>query len=286
MPFTLTHPTTRQTVATCRVSDLQGSPGLGFHRLSLQISMSLERAEENQEPVKIIVCGAEVRANGGKIIGDFTPRMSEGRLYQRPVSIQTAVSLQCDLERARVEAIEELRDGGNLDLAILLDVMVGDEQQEPAVNHEVNQGVWVNVLAQMKYQKTLLLEIPIPDEHEQPELASAVGLLALAQKHLIDGRNRDAVGACRDVLDDIERALHDSGSTDPVLHQKLFEGSRSMDKAARLRVLRQALTLVTHPARHRDDVSVSINWERLDARCLIQMTAAFLAEMNASDAMP
>jgi hypothetical protein len=31
--------------------------------------------------------------------------------------------------------------------------------------YSVNQGVWIDVLAQMGYQHTLLVEVPMPDHH-------------------------------------------------------------------------------------------------------------------------
>jgi hypothetical protein len=59
-----------------------------------------------------------------------------------------------------------------------------------------------------------------------------------------------------------------------------------MTKAERLRVLRRALKLVTHPARHRDEVTAAIDWSRIDSAQLIFMTAAFINEMAAPDARP
>lgn len=59
-----------------------------------------------------------------------------------------------------------------------------------------------------------------------------------------------------------------------------------MSKGERLRVLRRALMLVTHPARHRDQVSVGIDWGRIDSMQMISMVVAFVNEMAAPDARP
>ena len=59
-----------------------------------------------------------------------------------------------------------------------------------------------------------------------------------------------------------------------------------MTKGERLRVLRRALILVTHPARHRDQVTVAFDWSRIDSAQMIAMVAAFLTEMGAPDARP
>jgi len=100
------------------------------------------------------------------------------------------------------------------------------------------------------------------------------------------GHDRDAVGSLRDVLEQVMLAFGDDDAIDPDLNRILFDRSRSMTKGERLRVLRRALMLVTHPARHRDQVSVAIDWSRIDAIHMITMTAAFVNEMSAPDARP
>jgi L-serine deaminase len=57
------------------------------------------------------------------------------------------------------------------------------------------------------------------------------------------------------------------------LERALFANSKSMSRAERLRVLRRALNLVTHPAQRRDQVAAAIDWSRIDAAQMITMTA-------------
>jgi hypothetical protein len=59
-----------------------------------------------------------------------------------------------------------------------------------------------------------------------------------------------------------------------------------MTKGERLRVVRRALKIVTHPARHRDQVAVGIDWSRTDSAQMMAMVAAFVNEMAAPDARP
>lgn len=150
----------------------------------------------------------------------------------------------------------------------------------------VYQSMWIDVLEEMDYQRTLLVEVPMPDPNAQPELAEAVVLLAQSQRHLQFGHDREAVGSRRDVLEQIRLAVGDDDTLDPDLTRVLFANSRSMTKGERLRVLRRALMLVAHPARHRDQVSVAIDWSRMDATQMFTMTAAFVNEMSAPDARP
>lgn len=78
--------------------------------------------------------------------------------------------------------------------------------------------------------------------------------------------------------------MGDDDDLDPEITRVLFTNGRTMSKAERLRVLRRALKLVMHPARHQDEVTVNIDW--IDAAQMITMTAAFINEMNAPGARP
>jgi hypothetical protein len=144
---------------------------------------------------------------------------------------------------------------------------------------------WLSPEGRTPIASTLLIEVPLPDAAAQPELAAAARLLGEAQGHMLVGHDRDAVGKLRDVLEEVTLAFGDDDSNDPVV-TALFANSRSMSKAERLRVVRRALKLVTHPARHRDEVAVGIDWGRIDSAQMIAMVAAFVNEMGAPDARP
>ena len=141
----------------------------------------------------------------------------------------------------------------------------------------VNQGMWVQVLEQLGYRKTLLLEVPVVGKDISPDLAAAAADLQHAQRAMERGDYRDAVGHCRDVMENVLRALKDDDAID-------FSNQRTMDKAERLRLLRRAFRVLTHPARHRDEVSVAIDWNRIDAACAISIAAALLTELSAPGA--
>jgi hypothetical protein len=272
------------------VDNLRGERGVGFFRLTMTINFIVEPAGTSgaqPEPPQLAELMAEARLNG-RSIGRFTsmPGYLPIRSYPERTN-QTSVPLTCDLDRARVEAIENMRSGGHLALDISFNARFGNGNSISfADSYVVNQGIWIDVLAEMGYQRTLLVEVPAPDPGAEPELADAVALLAQAQRHQALGHDRDAVGTLRDVLEQVKLAFGDDDTIDPELNRVLFGNSRSMTKGERLRVLRRALMLVTHPARHRDQVSAAIDWSRIDATQLITMTAAFLNEMSALDARP
>lgn len=279
-----------RTFGTGSVSSVRGDQGLGFFRLNVTFEFVIEpvggSAGQSDLP-QVTELMAEVRI-GGKSIGRFIamPGYLPVRSYAQS-SHRTSIPLTCDLDRARVEAIEDIRAGGHLSLDISINGLFGDGSSFSGnESYAVNQGVWIQVLAEMGYQRTLLIEVPMPNPNDQPELADAVAFLAQSQRHLQLGHDRDAIGTLRDVLEQVALAFHDVNTIDPELNRILFDRSRSMTKGERLRVLRRALMLVTHPARHRDEVSVAIEWSRIDATQMIIMTAAFVNEMSAPDARP
>jgi hypothetical protein len=57
-----------------------------------------------------------------------------------------------------------------------------------------------------------------------------------------------------------------------------------MNKADRLRLLRHAMRIFTHPPHHKDDVTAMFEWNRKDAASTISMVAALLNELDAPGA--
>ena len=291
MTFFINSPTGGGSFGTGAVNRVAGELALGFFRLNLYIDFVVEPADTpagQQDLPRLTELVAEVRI-GGRSLGRFTP-LSPGYLPIQSYSSRAnrqSVPLSCDLDRARVEAIEEIRGGGHLALDVSIQGRFGDGSpyggNEPFV---VNQGVWIDALAEMGYRRTLLIEVQVPDLHAQPELAKAIADLEQAQRHMTLGHDRDAVGSLRDALEQVTLAFGDDDKVPADLDRVLFANSKSMNKAERLRVLRRALKLVTHPARHRDQVTAAIDWSRIDAAQMITMTAAFIIEMSAPDARP
>lgn len=291
MSFHIAGPGGGTTFARGSVSGVKGAPALGFFRLTVNVELVIQpagAATAQADAPQITAFAAEIGA-GGKLLGRFRPAMQVLPLMQYAGSANTqSVPLECDLDRARIEAVEGLRAGGHLDLQLYMTARFGNGQATSLQDtYHVNQGVWVAALDEMGYQRSLLIEVPVPDASRHPELAAAVDSLAQAQAHMLNGQDRDAVGACRDVLEELSRALgDDDDDIDPEVKRVLFNGTRRMTKAERMRVVRRALKIVTHPARHRDNVAVGIDWSRIDSAAVIQMTAALINEMDAPGARP
>jgi hypothetical protein len=192
------------------------------------------------------------------------------------------ITLEIELDARRIEAIERVRIGGDLFFRVnLCGVAHGgrEKSSQPVhatLQYRANQSTWAEVLEQMDYRQTMLLEIPVPRDDTGPQLPEAAKHLQTAQTHMLRGHFRDAVGACRDVMESLSAALNDEGDQLPEVIKSWFEGTRSMGKEERLRIVRRAIKILTHPARHADEVSTSIEWGPTDARAAIIMAAALL----------
>ena len=271
-----------KTFAKLEIKQVTGRHCLGFHRLNIIIDFQLTEHPGKEAPV-ILNLGGELKVKiqgTDHIIGKITP--SRGGLVLKPFSHSTKAScnFELDLDSLRLEAIEELRDSvGVYFIATIWGTAFsktnGSHQVSQDLYHNINQGTWVEILAQLGYAKYMLLEIPIAEKNTNPELAQATEHLSSAQKAMMNGNYREAVGCCRDVLESLTTALKDSDTKDPEV-QQLFANSKKMDKPARQRVIRKALKVLSNPARHADANAANIEWLRKDATSMITMVATMM----------
>lgn len=278
--------------AVANLREVLGEAGLGFFRLLTRVELTLHPQPSETVRLTEVVGNLKVRSGNSQKFHTLGRSISTGgplaqevlsrQIQQAANPQQVSLNLATDLDRRMIEAIEELRLGG--DLYFLLDLwgratVYTDPHYSEIIGYEqltqrVNQGTWVEVLGQMGYQHTMLLEIPVPGPNAPQALSNAVGALTQAQHALIQGRYRDAVGACRDALEAFRLVMGDPPN-DPALYQ-LFQNSNSWDKATRLQLVRRALLTLMHPARHADQVAVQHDWDRDDAVAVITMVSALM----------
>lgn len=265
--------------ANVKVLRVHGEEGLGCHRLLFETEFALRAFEPEEEQALTQLSGRlAVQGPGGSLcyVGLLQTKNPSALVQGSRQAHQHTEILEAELERLRLERIEDLRAGKGLTFVLDIGGVV-QERGRPhrvstQVTHQVNQGTWVEILGGLGYQRMLLLELPVFDASNAPELASAVGHLERAQQALLGGEWRDAVGRCRDVYECIAQTVGDSEVRDPEV-QTLFERARSMDKAARYRTIRRALKLMADAARHVDS---QYDWNRTDALSMISMTSAII----------
>lgn len=210
------------------------------------------------------------------------PQFLPVRSYPHAHPTHAVFTLELDADR--LEAIEAARNGGDLMLQLTWLSTIADSAG--TVHHdnrpepfEINQASWIKVLNQLGYAKLMLLEVPLFDGLG-PSFSEAAKHLRKVKAAMLPGEYREAVGCCRDVIEALTQPLGDKDE-----HMtKLVGNTRELDKAGRLRLLRQALKVLTHPARHADEVAAAIEWTRTDAVTVITMTAAVMQELAAPGA--
>jgi len=269
------------------VKRIYGAPGLGFYRLFVEV----EAMVYGRDPGKrIVVSGiaGEVRIHGKGEKGEQIYHLGRLSLFEpRPPIVtyekahQERLSLEMELDGSRIEAIERVRCGGSLLFEVNLygtaALTTGDFCSVNArLTYRANQSTWLEVLEQMGYRKTMLLEIPLPDDEAIPELSEAAKYLREAQEQLLHGKWRQAIAACRDVLESLSIALGDNKWKPPADLKRMLEVTKDMGKDERIRLMRWAMMPLTHAAKHADDITARIEWNMVDARAVITMTAAIL----------
>lgn len=184
------------------------------------------------------------------------------------------LQLEIEFDGTRLEAIEALRGGGPLavDVSMVLDIS-GTQQQpgstEIRCSTTVVESVWIGLLNTIEYGRRMLIEVPGFDSSADPRLADVGGWLARAQDAFAQGKWRETVGQCRDMLEALALV---AGDQEP----KANESQKDWTKEQRLANVRRALRVLTHPARHVDEVTVRIEWGRDDAVAMLAFCAALL----------
>jgi hypothetical protein len=268
--------------ASFTIQHVNGGAGLGFSFLNFNLDMHLSAITgTGSAPANALLdMRADVRAGNG-LLGTAVATPYNLPIRQRDYEQTSSITLTLQMDRSRLEAMETVRLGRDVQLALNVfaqtDDGAGPQWQTATSGHVLTQSDWGQALEQMGYRKTMLLEVPVLPAGRAPELATAAQDLAHAQQAVERGDYRDAVGHCRTVMEDIKLALKDDDSV-------TFAGQDGMDKATRLRLLRRAFRVFTHPAHHRDELTVTIDYNRQDAVFAVSVAAAVLAELSAPGA--
>ena len=269
-----------ETFAELEVKSIHGNSGLAFYRLIFQVDITQHsRSKEARVMVNTIKGELWVKGKNNKeyFLGCAQRPGPDNPIETYDYTFTSNIQLEMELDSRRMEAIEQIRLGEDLSFRLEL-YGIARSRQTPfqpvnaTLQYRANQSTWIEVLGQMGYRQTLLLEIPVLSEEISPSFAESSEHLKKAQTMLLNGHFRESVGACRDVLESLAKALGDEAETNSIP----FENLRELDKEKRFRQVRRALRFFTHPARHADEVSAQIEWELEDAKAIISLTAVIL----------
>ncbi len=257
---------------TIRAGEIQIRPGLGRHQLVVPIEArpTAEAAYGRRLAFSGSLSVGSLRGSGG-YIGHFH------KTLPRQLAANGTINeyLHVDIDRRQIDAIENLRNGGfSIDVQIDIEADGGTEYGTVTIaEHVVARETWLRILEQIKFQRTLLVELPVPDTQAAPELATAIAFLESAQRRFLEGENRLAVEAVRQSMAALVGL--DANSEDSDESIKLFMKKARGEESGfddRYEIVRQALKLLADIAAHPDVAETGPT----EARSAITMAAGLL----------
>lgn len=275
-----------RTVFDPKFRNLGGRPGIGIHRLSFFIEYETSPWPDAGITLSDIRGTVTVQTLGGgtapQLLGVIVPE-SPLIIEPRKESFTSQATFYIDLEPARVRAIEDVRNGGDLNFIVAISgVVVGPKAAPPNMAmgdlyFPINQRTWIDALKQMGYGDFLLFEIPIPPVSAREELTQAITTITKAREHLWAGHYDEVVAACRVCLESVTKGLNEKDDVQGARNAYKSADREAMTKQTRYLFLREAVTHIGHLAHHTDDNGVSASFDRKDAICMLGVTAAILS---------
>jgi len=275
-------------IADVEYRGMQGLPGVGFNRLLLRIKILMKSL-----PAQPDESAALLRDLDGELFLHKTDPKSDiliCRLHRTDSKDHLKPSqhrnhfdtvFEGELDRQRIHALEDYRCGGDLNFYLKLNAEVVNIQKTHSqrdtadLGFGANQSDWNKVLEGMKFRRTLLLEIPAPDEIDNPILADASKHLVKANEYLSKGDYRIAVAECRSVLESLKPILDKFKEIDDDEKQQLKE-NKTLSKEQRIVRVCRELKNLTHLAHHADEISKLTEWKPVDAKSILSMTASLV----------
>ncbi|MDB4930663.1 MAG: hypothetical protein JWM10_3147 [Myxococcaceae bacterium] len=223
--------------------------------------------------------------------GDVVCRLEhQGSFVRIHANSPATFEMAGHVDHAHLEAIEARRSGGDIAWKARFWGLVftpdrPDSFQTPPCALAVPQSEWVKALAAAQWSRLMLIEVPMPDPQDHPEMARALGFLAQARERLGRGEYRGAVAHCREALEALGHAKKDPGSQNfPVKEGDLFAHNRGKTKEERFQLLRFAARVVTHPAHHagkEPEAGVpDVEYDRADAYAIVMHVAMLIAQAS------
>ncbi len=266
---------------------LRGNQGVGTYRLD--IALSWTPTSWNLMHDARVMFGGDLEIGFGdgmrRPLGQLQAVYPVAFASPTQGTFPARVDLGTNLGPIQIEAIEKLRGGGPVKLLLRLRGLVfraASEEVNPPpeafwddLEYEIKAAEWMEVLEAWGYAQGFFLQVPQSASEETPAAAEASKGLEKAVVEMAEGRYREAVATCRDVL---EMAY---GADDKNLHPKLeyrVSGISDATKEERFWLARRGVWAVAHAAKHHDEAIQGLEWHRRDAQAMILMLGALLEQ--------
>jgi len=263
-------------IADASAPRIHGARMVGGYVLRLGVDFHVSNWDEPTPPT-VIFAPAWVSIDGpaGPLLGMAPPELMQPFTVSQYAATR-GVLFDLSLAPAAMEALERHRNGLDITLTVKLQAEVrrGAEVQigwdELTARFNISQ--WTAALEQAGYGRTLIFEVPIPDEPRG--LRAAIELLASARRLLSAGHYGEVVAKCRMVLEQLTHELGEGPKLEAAWNQR-----RSRDCTAEQRELsmRQAAINFAHLAHHPTDEALGASFDRNSAQMMLGITAALVS---------
>lgn len=249
---------------------------LGAYELSLplQVRVLPENPQQQQQRAAVLT-GAEVsvRAAGGATIVGFAPLRVPMRIVAQKFELPLNTPLAVTLSPSQIEALEDLRAGGDLDFEV---TVVGEGREgtnsfpvQDQLRVHVPQSTWIERLRAADVLNVLLLEIPLAFA----DATEAGKALVAAHRHFVSGDYASCVSHCRPVFEVLGPRVYG-----PEWPSSVSNG-RDATKEQREGAIAAALLRYTHLAHHSEERGGTADFSQSEARLILWQTAALAARV-------
>ncbi len=279
-------------IADARITSVNGMRGLGVSilRLNVEFRKTPWRADETQIGASVLWGVLNLRVDSGiaRELGRMHPDLPI-HLAPSPDGGVTHHTFSIALSDAQLFAIEELRNGGNVELKLNL-VASGFSSQygQQAVTDDipcrVNLSDWARILNEFGHGDIIVLGVHLPIGEEAVPIRSAIEFLHQANRHLSNGEYDAVVARCRLAIESAQKILGDEVATREAM--SLYQKHRvSMSTLQREQMIREAVRNYAHLAHHVDGEGRVEQYGRSDATFLLTLAAALITRAAARTPM-
>lgn len=145
--------------------------------------------------------------------------------------------------------------------------------------YKVARSDWVQILSQLHYGDSYMIEVPLRGVPSKNGLKKAVGHLDAAWNHFQEGRDEDTLVSCYKAFEFLAKRVG-CENPDPNAFDKLLNGVDNHQKREKLKILMSGLCRLFHLGRH-EQGKQEVAIDRIDAEyayVLSQATLAYLAK--------
>gem|GEM_PF-3456249 len=230
------------------------------------------------------ITGAEIFGARVSIQGQQKPlgyARTDARLILRPIKDHPRKeypAFNLTLTRQQLAAIEEIRNGGDLDF--VLQIAGEGTHHEYGVNamqdewrFHVAESQWVKDLKSANIVEILLFELPVPIGAQSAEARKMTSHLEKAKLRFLNGDFNACVGECRLVVQEMGALMTKNGKWSEGLLKKLGVNNSDMTKEEREYAIFAALRHYTNLPHHGESEGGGVQFSRADASLALSLAA-------------